>query len=136
MDRPPTKQLYDKGLSNFWFDLQKNIIYFREGEKEARSSQITLKDGKYEYGTIISSNIYDIIARSSLYSTIFSGPDQHVALTEEALKLPLEDQPWFIGAVTEKGDLKDFEKGNPNMLLLRSNFISKLPNAYFILNTT
>ncbi len=35
---------------------------------------------------------------------------QHVALTEESMKLPFEEQPWFMGAVG-KGELKLIEQG-------------------------
>jgi hypothetical protein len=120
----PTKQAFNKGQSDFWFDTQKNIIYFREGQKKEKSIQIEFNQGKYQYEGIISENIYEIIVRTSLFSSIFgSSGDDFVAVTEESMKLPFEEQPWFIGAV-DKGELKEIEQGNKSWFFIceRSNF--------------
>jgi hypothetical protein len=107
----PAKQQFTKGQSNFWFDTQKNIIYFREGQKKEKSIQIGCNQGKYQHEGIISENIYEIIVRTSLFNSIFgSSEDDFVAVTEESMKLPFEEQPWFIGAV-DKGELKDIAEG-------------------------
>jgi hypothetical protein len=53
---------------------------------------------EYVYGDYRSSNIYDMIVSTQIGEEIFRPfPHQLVAITEEALNLPLEEQPWFFG---------------------------------------
>lgn len=100
---------YNNGQSNFWFDTQKKIFYFREGQKKQKSIQISFQQEKYSYEGVISANIYEIIVRTSLFSALFgSSGSSHVAVTEESMKLPLEQQPWFMGAVN-KAEIKLLE---------------------------
>eukprot|EP00029_Vermamoeba_vermiformis_P007864 TRINITY_DN3522_c0_g1_i2.p1 TRINITY_DN3522_c0_g1~~TRINITY_DN3522_c0_g1_i2.p1 ORF type:complete len:586 (+),score=77.15 TRINITY_DN3522_c0_g1_i2:76-1833(+) len=120
VDKPPTKQEYNKCQSNYWFDSQKNIIYFREGQKKEKSIQLSANNGKYQYEGVISDNIYEIIIRTSIFSTIFgSSSDSHVAVTEESLKLPFEQQPWFVGIV-EKDELKTIEQAQSHTFFTRA----------------
>lgn len=115
VDKPPTKQQYNRGQSNFWFDKQNNSIRFRAGQKKDKSIQVEFQNEKYQYEGIISSNIYEIIVRTSIFSLLFGNSSRHVAVTEESLRLPFEQQPWFIGAVDKK-DIKKLEQGTSSVI--------------------
>lgn len=119
VNKPPTKQLYEKGLSDFWFDSTKNIIYYYQEvgqQKKEKSIQLSFHEGKYQYEGITSNNLYEVIVRSSLFSTLFGHGEQHVAVTEESMKLPYEEQPWFIGGV-DGAELKEIEHGKRKVKL-------------------
>lgn len=56
----------------------------------------------YEYEDKETNNIYELILRTSLFEKMFGEfPRSFVAITNEALNLPLEEQPWFFGNISD-----------------------------------
>jgi hypothetical protein len=48
-------------------------------------------------------NLYELIVKTKIFETIFGSYSLHhfVAVTKEALNLPLEEQPWFFGNISD-----------------------------------
>lgn len=55
----------------------------------------------FSYEDISTSNFYELIFKSSLAEKLFGTyPHVYVALTKEALELPIDEQPWFFGEIS------------------------------------
>lgn len=91
----------------------RTIVYRNRDDSEHEIS-IRCKSDKslgYGYEDFETDNLYELILRTSLFEKIFSTySHQVVAVTNEALSLPLEDQPWFFGNISE-ADVLAFASG-------------------------
>lgn len=56
---------------------------------------------EYTYEDLTTTNIYELVVKTSLGTQILrSFPHQFVAVTDHALNLPFEEQPWFFGNIS------------------------------------
>ena len=95
-----------KGRRNFWISENESsaTITYRERNYDEDHQIIIQKDsdGYYFYENCRTSNLYALIVSSSLSATLFSSyPHTYVALTDETINMPLDQQPWFVGIVRQ-----------------------------------
>jgi hypothetical protein len=82
---------------------EKYQITYIDAKSATKVIQFAKKGNQYQYEGLSTPNLYELFVRTSIFSQILdSFPHQHVAFTEEAMKLPVEQQPWFFGALTDE----------------------------------
>ncbi len=80
-----------------------NITYFdnkavRSDFEIDRNSQ-----GQFTYEGMTTENIYELLVNTSLAEKLLRNfPQQFVAVTDRALNLPYEEQPWFFGGISDE----------------------------------
>jgi len=78
-----------------------NISYY-DNKAVRHHFEINIKDGQYTYEGQQTKNIYELLVNTSLGEKFLrSFPHQFVAVTDRALQLPKEEQPWFFGSIDE-----------------------------------
>lgn len=80
-----------------------NTIKYMTNKAVEKSIEISgnAQDGTLAYQGFSTTNYYELICRTSLFEEIFGTfPNQYVAITDTVLKLPLEQQPWFFGNIS------------------------------------
>lgn len=66
----------------------------------------------YTFDEVTTSNLYELIVKPSLAEKIFrTYPHMYVAITKEALDLPLDEQPWFVGYLEDDYERKELASG-------------------------
>jgi hypothetical protein len=77
-------------------------IYYYDRKRTKHVITITKRDEEFQYEDFKTKNLYELIVRTNIFNQIYSTfPYQHVALTVESFNLPLDQQPWFFGALTK-----------------------------------
>jgi hypothetical protein len=105
-----SKKEFNKKFSNFM--MQKgseiNTLIYRDRDATEHSIQVNKKCEDngfdiYSYENMETDNLYELIVKTKIFETIFGSYSLHhfVAVTIEALNLPLEEQPWFFGNISD-----------------------------------
>lgn len=106
-----SKSELKKGFTNYYLTKKKDgttILIYRD--RDATQHEISLVTNTnapngpyiYCYEDIATENLNELIVKTSLHQKIFrTYSRQLVAVTDEVLKLPLEEQPWFFGNISD-----------------------------------
>ncbi len=113
-------------------DKKSVTVHYRDVDDKKHEIKIQKQGDQFIFEEFCTNNFYELLMRTSLFEKIFKTfPHQFVAITREAQELPIEEQPWFFGCITD-AEVRHLLKGNSFVEQLTCN-LQKNPQRVVIL---